>query len=234
MSAQAKKVTIIDITTLIITPDFLRKYNDYPSDISFFERNFPVTLFPNGLDLSKVKIIGDYEGDYEGYFRWIKDLAKYKFEYYDNGIIKKRTLHDGWIQEYNEYGDIIKQISPDGWTQEYQYVYNDKGTKIKIIFLSGFIEEYIYNKEGTKIKTICSDGDIEEYDLYGNLIRKISSNGDIEEYLYTYDQNGNTIKIIFSYNGEYNKQYIEEYITKYDDKGRLVQIDKCYIEYFDE
>ena len=51
----------------IITLKFLKQHNACKEGIKFFENNFPESLFPNGLDISKIKITGDYNG----YFRWI-------------------------------------------------------------------------------------------------------------------------------------------------------------------
>ena len=65
---------------MIITTKFLKQHRACKEGIDFFEKYFPTTLFPDGLDLSKIEVTEDYEG----YFHWIRILSEYKFEYDEN------------------------------------------------------------------------------------------------------------------------------------------------------
>ena len=245
MSAQAKKVTVDNsVNNLIITSTFLKKHHACEDGIKFFERNFSELLFPKGLNLLNIKVTGDYNY----YFYWIKKLTESKFEYDNEGNLIKIIFPDETFREYNSCGDIIKEKFSDGYIQKWKYKYNDNGIKIKETFPAGYIEEFNshgdkiketfpngnvyewkfeYDNNGNKTKTIFPDGYIEEYNFYGHLIKEISPDGIIEEWKFEYDENGNIVKETL-FDGS-----IEEYIFKYDDKGRLIQIDKCYIEYLE-
>ena len=152
MTEQAKKVTVKTIKNFIITSTILKYFGAYKSSIKFFEKNFPESLFPKGLNLSEVKVTGDYRN----FFHWIENLSGCKFEYDEDDNLIKPILPDGTVHEYDRNGFLIRSILPNG---------------------------YIINIDKSKI--LYSNGDIEENDF------------------------------------------------KYDDKGRLIQADKCIIEYLE-
>ena len=227
---------------MIITSELLKQFNVCSEGIFFFERNFPLSLFPNGLDLSKIEI----EGDYKDYFYWINELFKSQYEYAKDGKVKKKISFNGWIIEYNQHGDVIKQTLADGSVREWMYEYDEEGNKttkingriykynsqgdiVKEISNYGTIREYKYeyDEDGNKTKTIFPNGTIHKYDHDGDLIKIIHPDGYIEEYKYEYDHKRNKIKEIFP-NG-----YIKEYIFKYDYLGRLIQAHNCHIKYLD-
>jgi len=66
--------------------------------------------FPNGLDLDKVKITGDFRG----FYSWIKNTPR--IEYNDLGLMVKKTYPDGsiWRYEYNDRGLMVKYTYPSG------------------------------------------------------------------------------------------------------------------------
>ena len=201
---EQKKVNTIDVNNLVITPTFLKNHHACKGMIRFFEINFA-----EGLDLSRVKV----NGDYKWYFYFIERLFKSKFEYDENGVATKRILPNRdiwkWKREYNDHGDIIKETLSNG-----------------IIIKN----QYEYDKEGNKIKKIFPDGYILEYNIHGDIVKRIFPDGTIKEwkYKYEYDEKGNKTKII------YPDGYIEEYIFKYDNKERLIQVEDCRFKYLDE
>ena len=86
----------------IITVEELNRRGACKEAVVFFERNFP-----NGLDLDKYQIIGEYNG-------WIKWL--------------NRSLQTKY--EYDNRGNKIKQIDPDG--SSWQWKYDARGMLIEI------------------------------------------------------------------------------------------------------
>lgn len=156
-----------------ITSKFLKQNNACKEGIKFFERNFPESLFPEGLDISKIEVADDYNG----YFDWIEELDKYKLEYDSEGYIIKKTFPNGNIYEY-EYdhnGNIIKKTYPDGDIYKYEYDYNNN--VIKLIYPNNII--YIWKFE---------------YDQNNNLIKETYPDETIEEYTFNYDSSGRLIQ----------------------------------------
>ena len=206
---------------MIITYKFLKQLGACKEGIKFFERNFPLTLFPDGLDISKIKITGDYRN----YFHWIKYLAESEFEYDNDGNLIKRIFPYGFIEEYNSNGDLTKKYFHLQLLKEFKYEYDEKGNKIKKIYSNGYIEEY--NSYGDIVKQIFSGKGTYitkyKYDEYGNLIKIISpsnvigkyksSDKDIEKYQYEYNKVGNITKVIYS----------DGKINEYNDHGHLIR-----------
>ena len=152
----------------IITSKFLKQHRVDSNLIKFFERNFPVSLFPEGLDLSKIEVTGDYNN----YFNKIKNILACKYEYNSEGNVIRKSFPSGYIEEYNEEGKVIKEIFPDGKVEEYIYSYKYNNT-----------EEYIYS---------CSY----KYKLKKkkNTTKKCKFSG-ISKNRYEYDHKGNITKI---------------------------------------
>ena len=150
---------------MIITSKFLRKHNACKDGINFFEINFPLSLFPNGLDIEKIEVTGDYICC----FGWIKELSECKLKYNLKGNLIKKTLSSGLIIEYNNYGDKIKETFPNGTTYKWIYEYDEIGNNIRMI-------NYRF--------------DTFEYNLHGDLIKETTGGGNIIEYQYEYDEQG--------------------------------------------
>ena len=237
---------------MIITAEFLKQHRAYYKVIKFFERNFPVSLFPEGLDLSKVEITGDYEPDiYIGYFERIKNILACKYEYNSEGNVIKRTFPSGYIEEYNNEGKVIKKVYLSGHTEEfiYSYKHNNNITE-EYIYSCSYICKYKKKKNTTKK---CKFSGISknryEYDQNNNLIKETCPNGYIKEWEYEYDNNKNIIKeITEGYTNEYKyddrNNLIEKkfcrsgdiitFTFKYDEIGRLIQVNNCHIKYLDD
>jgi len=77
---------------MILTAEELKKRDACKEGIDFFEINFP-----EGLDLDKFKIEGEYR---EGWVEWVNKSMKYQYEYNDYGNIIKKILPDGEIYQY--------------------------------------------------------------------------------------------------------------------------------------
>jgi YD repeat-containing protein len=175
----------------IITKKFLNFHNAHKEYIKFFENNFPKELFPNGLDLERIKVTGDYNS----YFDYIYNLPKIKFD--DKGNIIKKIFPNGNIHRYEHdlKGNIIKEIFPDGYV--YQYEYDSLGNMVKRIFPNDKVYQYEYNNNGNMIKKIFPNDKVYQYEYNnnGNMIKKIFPNGNFHKIIFKYDSMGRLIQI---------------------------------------
>ena len=87
---------------MILTVEELNRRGACKEAVVFFERNFP-----NGLDLDKYEIIGDYNN----WVQWLNRSLQTKYE-------------------YDNRGNKIKQIDPDG--SSWQWKYDARGMLIEI------------------------------------------------------------------------------------------------------
>ena len=135
---------------MILTVEELNRRGACKEAVVFFERNFP-----NGLDLDKYQIIGEYNG----WIKWLNSSLQTKFEYDDRG-------------------NKIKEINPNG--SSWQYEYDDHGNMIKKIFPNRRSWQWEYDDHENKIKEINPDGDIWQWEFthddHGMLI-EIKENG---------------------------------------------------------
>ena len=110
----------------IITVEELNRRGACKKAVVFFERNFP-----NGLDLDKYQIIGEYNG----WIKWLNRSLQTKFEYDDRGNKIKEIYPNGrsWQWEYDDRGNMIKQIYPDGSIWQWEFTHDTSGmlTEIK-------------------------------------------------------------------------------------------------------
>ncbi len=184
----------------VITVSFLQAHGACQEGIAFFERNFPETLFPQGIDLSKIKVTGDYNY----YFHWLSELPICAYD--DKGNKIKEIYSDGDIYqyEYDEKGNMTKKIFPSGYYIQYEY--NTKGQVIKEINSNGHIYKYEYDEKGNMIKEILPGNYIikYEYNDTGNMTKKTSPSGDVYQWEYKYDEMGRLIKA-----GKMTIEYLE-------------------------
>ncbi len=210
-------------TNKVITVSLVKKYGACQESIAFFERNFPERLFPAGVDLSKIKVTGDYK-------------------YYIDMLLKLP------ICEYNDKGNMIREIYPDGETIQFEY--DDKGNMTKKIYPLGYFYQYEYDENNNKIREIYYNGKFYkyefEYDDKGNMTKKKYPSGYF--YQFEYDEKGNMIKEIlpgnyiikYEYNdtGNMTKKTspdgdVYQWEYKYDEMGRLIKAEDMTIEYFE-
>jgi len=112
-----------------ITKIFLVKHFACPKAISFFERNFPETLFPAGIDLSKVKITGDFNN----YISWLNGVLDNTYKYDSNGNMITKVLPNGdtYHYEYDTNGNMITEVLPDGHIYQWEYKYDSNSRLVK-------------------------------------------------------------------------------------------------------
>lgn len=111
----------------MITAQILKQRNASSHIIKFFTNNFPEELFPDGLNLEKIKV----NGDYKGYFYYIINLLEIQ---YDNNENKVREIYpdgDVYIHEYDTNGNCIKELYPDGDVCETVFKYDNLGRLIQ-------------------------------------------------------------------------------------------------------
>src|SRR5512147_1617093 len=147
-----------------ITVELLKSWDACKNGIDFFTRN---NL--DQLDYSTVQV----EGDFKGFWSWLKEQGKYKREYDERGNLTKVIDPNGDERryEYDERGNLTKKIYPNGYEDKWRYEYDERGNVTKVIYPNG--DEYRY-----------------EYDERGNLTKVISPNGDERRYEYLFDEEG--------------------------------------------
>jgi YD repeat-containing protein len=227
---------------MIITKDFLIRHQFSESDISFFERNFPVALFPNGLDLDKIKITGNVSN----LFFSLKQLPLTRYGYNSKGMVYEKEIVPGKFStySYDSQDRLIEYNLSSGRSEIYNYdaegriekVVTFRGKSIvltydkydrvtKLVFDGTNVYTYTY-KNNFKIKTF-PDGKkhILEHDDIGNLIKAIYHNNKV--YHYEYDKNRNMVKEIRPDGMQICVVY------KYDFEGRLIKYMNMEIEYLE-
>ena len=141
-----------------------------------------------------------------------------QFIYNTQGQLITEIINDGNVREnnytYDESGNRIKkvQINVDGSEYITEYTYDKNGNVLKIVEILStnriYITEYIYNKDGKVLQETSTSpwGYIDvlsyNYDEMGMLIqtRHFAHDGSIYSTTdYTYDENGNNIKIVSTY-----------------------------------
>lgn len=171
-----------------ITKQLLVKYNACRKGISFFERNFPKSLFPDGLDLNKIRV----SGDLGGYVEWLKNLPAFA----EHGCLIRLKSSDGTVCKYSDHGNLIKTTHPDGIVREYSYVYDIHGNIIEETRDDGVIRKY--DDHGNLIKSTFRSGMVHEYsyvyDIHGNIIEETYCEGTVYKYLFEYDSKGRLVK----------------------------------------
>lgn len=206
---------------MILTTKILKNNNVCKNGISFFNRNFP-----NGLDLNKWKIYGDFYG----YKQHLEDIIldnRHKV-YNEIGKIIERTDDENCIRryKYDEQNNLIEELFEDGNKISHQYKYDTKNNLIEQIYRDGTNIKYEYDDKNNLIKQIEDEKIWKfEYDKYNNKIKEINSAGNIFEF--EYDIIGNLTKVHFynvnssnitKYNYVFNKEKLLTEIWKDDVK----------------
>lgn len=236
-----------------ITIDWLKKHHINNDFIIFFKNNFPLSLFPQGLDLSKVTIL--FNSDELNIFKYIESdlFKKIKYEYdvdgnvvkklfysisddtllfeeiYSNNLLIKNINHENnLIDKYKYDGEkCVCRIFNDGSIYCYEYD-NDN----KLIKSGDNVILYHENKK-YKIKSIINNYYKIDFYYRNNLLVKqtelyLRNYKNIEKIWYFYyDKNKNLIKTIYPDNS------VEKYNYKYDKYGRLVEFPQGKILYIE-
>jgi len=128
---------------MILTVEELNRRGACKEAVVFFERNFP-----NGLDLDKYQIIGEYNG----WIKWLNSSLQTKFEYDDRGNKIKKIFPNrrSWQWEYDDHGNKIKEVNPNG--RSWQWKYDGRGNMIKKIDPDGDIWQWEYDDRGMLIE----------------------------------------------------------------------------------
>lgn len=195
---------------MIITADYLQKIMACNHAINFFKRNFP-----NGLDLNKYEIYGEYNA----WSRWLNNKLEL-------------------TMEFDQYGNIVKEtggFGPSEYLSTYEYNYDQNGNILEIIkrsdnvifkydkyrnvvkrkcLVSGKIHEweYTYDKSGIMLtKTSCRTEYTQMFDEYGNVIGELYPRlrGPSYNVEYEYDDRGNITKLITISNNTGNKDIVK-------------------------
>lgn len=187
---------------------------DATTSVALNENNLPEQLITT---IDGRIYTNDYLYDDDGRLIECKSKGPYggepsinQFIYNTQGQLITEIINDGNVCEnnytYDESGNRIKkvQINVDGSEYITEYTYDKNGNVLKIVE-NRYITEYIYNKDGKVLQeTITSStGYIDvlsyNYDEMGMLIqtRRFEHDGSISSITdYTYDENGNNIKIV--------------------------------------
>ena len=120
---------------MILTKEYLEKVNVCKDAIDFFQRNFP-----DGLDLDKFEILGDFNN----YISWLRNSLSIRYEYdsRDNMIKQIDPRENVWQWEYDSRGNKIKQINPNGCV--YQWKYDSRDNMVKQINPNGCVYQWKY------------------------------------------------------------------------------------------
>ncbi|MBE6682709.1 MAG: hypothetical protein E7595_01005 [Ruminococcaceae bacterium] len=141
---------------------------------------------------------------------------------------------------YNENGDLIKEIrthTDNDATYNAEYTYDKNGDLIEEVYtdFSGttVINNYSYARKGLLVKVVCSESEdgshtmkklyeIEKiYDANDMLFVEITKypDGDTSDSKYTYDENGNLIKLVYTDDNRDTRTYeYSEYKLFYNPK----------------
>jgi YD repeat-containing protein len=156
---------------MILTKEYLQKYEACQEAIDFFERNYP-----EGLDLDRWTI----HGDFKNWVSWLNNCLRTTLQYDDHGNVIKKIYPNGDIYqwEYDDRENVIKKIDLDGNVSQYEY--DDRGNKIKEIYPNGDVYQWEYDR-GNRINIIISNKKFYQlkYDVRGNKTKEISQNGNI-------------------------------------------------------
>ena len=109
-----------------ITVELLAKMKACKEAIDFIARNYP-----EGIDLDKYKI----NGDYNGWVEWLRNELKVKREYDSHDNMIKKTWPNGKVYrwEYDSHGNLIKRTYPNGSVYKWEYPFGaiiENGKKI--------------------------------------------------------------------------------------------------------
>lgn len=181
--------------------------------------------------------------------------GKRVWTYNDQGLVltDHLTNADGsWektVTTYDNKGNLFSEVTEDssGYKNEDVYAYDDNGRKLAKMTNEETVTNYIYNEAGQLIKETDISGTTTAtytYDGKGNLTRHWFGSEDIwAEYTYSYDEDGNKLKMkmkddqdrwlqyTYTYDKDGNKltedyktikgaSYHQEYT--YDEKGNML------------
>ena len=214
-----------------ITKEFLEQHGACQKGISFFEINFP-----DGLDLDKVEI----KGDFENYWCWLKLKSQFECEYNEQGNVIVRSFSNGEIFKFDDSGRCVECSDPINGKINYEY--DSHGRLLKKIrnvdgmccytiehfydLCGNLIEQklsplrstyYQYDSKNKKVysKQLGFEPILYEYNKKGNMVKE-TFEGDV--FKYKYDKKNNLIGIFYSDGTK------DEYKYKYDNQNRLVEI----------
>jgi len=74
-----------------LTADVLRKMEACPEAITFLARNYP-----DGIDLSRYEI----RGEYRGWVVWLRDKQSAQYEYDKRGNLVRKTYPEGKVRKW--------------------------------------------------------------------------------------------------------------------------------------
>ncbi|MDD4957192.1 MAG: hypothetical protein PHQ61_06060, partial [Candidatus Omnitrophica bacterium] len=76
------------------------------------------------------------------------------YEYYENGVISKKTVRDGSIYEYDEQGRLRRSVTSDG----FEYTFDEDGRMVSQKYPDGaYLEDIVDLVDGTVSRFIYSD-----------------------------------------------------------------------------
>lgn len=178
-------------------------------------------------------------------------VASHEYAYDNRGNLVKEYCHGMGVKVEEWMGEEMTEWTVEHCDLRESYEYDDQGRLSKTVKYSsdGSIESWIetsYDSQGNEIKQAHygSDGSMtywteSGYDSRGNEVRRVSYNSDgsiswQEEISYTYDSQGNEIKVV----GPYSDCWTEK---TYDSQGNLTMRaeygpyypDACLEEYYD-
>ena len=164
---------------MIITAELLTKMKACQESIDFIKRNYP-----DGIDLDKYEI----KGDFNGWVDWFRTEIMVKYDYDTKGNCIRETYPNGRVYEYDydTKGNLIRTTHPDG--SVYEYDYDTKGNLIRKTYPDGSIYEWDYDTKGNRIQETYPNGRVYEwdYDTKGNRIRTTHPDGSVYKYDYPF------------------------------------------------
>ena len=139
---------------MIITAELLTKMEACQEAIDFIKRNYP-----DGIDLDKYKI----KGDFNGWVAWFRTEIMVKYDYDTKGNRIRKTYPDGRVYkwDYDTKGNCIRKTYPNG--RVYELDYDTKGNCIRETYPDGRVYEYDYDTKGNCIRKTYPDGRVLRY-----------------------------------------------------------------------
>ena len=117
-----------------LTADVLRKWEACPEAITFLARNYP-----DGIDLSRYEIMGEYQG----WVVWLRDKQSAQHEYSSRGDLVRMTYPNGAVDEYSSKGNLVRMTYPNGTVEDY----SSKGNLIRKTYSDGEVRKWRYDPE---------------------------------------------------------------------------------------
>ena len=117
-----------------LTADVLRKWEACPEAITFLARNYP-----DGIDLSRYEIMGEYQG----WIAWLRNKQSAQHEYDSRDNLVRKTYSDGTVKDYDSKGNLIRRTYPSGEVEDY----DSRENLIRRTYPDGEVEEWKYDYE---------------------------------------------------------------------------------------